>query len=216
LITFFFFFRAKDKVLYAPPKNRNSDKKGLRFLLFCDMIKSNIVCKEAQYVNLKWRYIRKQLIFRLLPYFGVVSVIAAALIWAVGAYGSFPELVFVIIASAIILSCILAHFIFNTFNFLDMIKKQEIKYRTKFNDKNHKTVSKFGLWIICSESWLISPGKFAIHRQEIKSISLGEGYLQYKQGIIYPVRIKTCSGKTLKLKFNNENHAKAVRNWARR
>ena len=167
-------------------------------------------------MNLKWRYIIKQLVFQALPYFGVVSAMAAALIWAVGAYGTFPELIFVIIASVIILSCILAYFIFNVVNFLDMIKKQEIKYRTKFNDKNHKTVSKFALWIICSESWLISPGKFAIHRQEIKSISLGESYLQYKQGIIYPVRIKTCSGKTFKLKFNNENHAKAVRNWARR
>lgn len=170
----------------------------------------------ASRMNLKGRYIIKYLAFRALPFFGIVCAMVAVLIWATATYGTFSELIAVIVISAITIICHLAYYLYNVIGFSNMIKKQEIHYRTVFNNNGAKTVSIFGSWTICSDSWLILPGKFAIHRLEIKSVSIGESYLQYKTGIIYPVRIKTHSGKTFKLKFNNDTYAKAVRNWARR
>ncbi len=167
-------------------------------------------------MNLKRHYILKYLVLRALPFFGVICAMIAALIWCVAMYGTFFELIFVIVVSAVTILCHLVYYLYNVISFSIMIKRQETQYQTVFNDKGAKTISIFGLWAICSDRWLISPGKFAIYRGEIKSVSLGESYLQYKQGIIHPVRIKTCSGKTYQLKFGDKDKAKAVRNWARR
>ena len=167
-------------------------------------------------MNLKSRYILKCLAFRALPFFLPFVAEAVALIWVVALYGSFPELVIAVTLSAIVLPAFCVYYVYNVVNFLRMIKHQETKYKIKFSDKNPKTVAKFSLWVICTDEWLISPGKFAICRQEIKNIARGESYLAYKAGVIYPVKIKTHSGKTIKLKLSDEAHAKAVRNWARR
>ena len=166
-------------------------------------------------MNPKHRYILKFLILRAFPFLGTVCIMAAALIWAVAVYGTFPELIFVSVVSAVTILCHLAYYSYHIISFSSMIKRQEAQYRTVFNDKGAKTVSIFEFWTICSDNWLISPGKFAIHKREIKSVSLGESY-SHRQSILYPVRIKTCSGKTYQLKFSNEIQAKAVRNWGRR
>lgn len=167
-------------------------------------------------MNLKNRYIMKYLVYQALPFFGVVCAMIATLIPITALYGTFPELIVVSVISAITVICHIAYYSYNVISFSRMIKKQEIQYRTVFNDNEAKTVSRFSLWAICAKDWLIVPGKLAIHRREIRSVSLGDSYLQYKNGIIYPMKIKTHSGKTFQLKFTDDARAKAVRKWARR
>jgi hypothetical protein len=97
-----------------------------------------------------------------------------------------------------------------------MIKKQEQKYKTTFNDNNARIFAKHFSWIVLSDNWVFSPGKFAIFQNDIKSASTGEAYSEYKSGVIYPVKIKTFSGKVYKLKLKSQQEARTLRKWSRR
>ena len=158
----------------------------------------------------------KYLVFRALPFLGVVCAMSVALIWATALYNTFPEWITTLVMSAITILCHLAYYAYHSIRFSKMIKKQELQYQTVFDNIGAKTLSLSPFWTVCSDKWLIVPAKFAIFKQEIKSVSLGESYSHPKGGIIYPVKIKTRSGKTFKLKFGDDTRAKALRTWARR
>lgn len=166
-------------------------------------------------MNLKLRYIMKYIFFRLIPEFLIIGAVSAMLIWISMADKSSFALTASIIASAIALSLLLLYHSFNIINFLKMIKRQEKQYNIIFDDKNFKIYAKYSLWIVCSDYWLIRPGKYAIYRKAIESASIGEAHPQ-KGGIIYLLKIKTHWGKAFSIKFKNEKDAKAVKNWARR
>ena len=140
--------------------------------------------------------------------------LSALLIWMSKANDNSFELTISIIISTIALTTLLIYYSLNIINFLNMIKRQEKQYITTFDDKNPKVFSKYSLWIICSDNWLIYPGRLAIYRKEIKSASIGETY-HVKGSTVYPVEIKTLSGKVFNLKIKNEKDARKVRIWAR-
>lgn len=120
-----------------------------------------------------------------------------------------------VVICSIALTYLFVCYLFNIISFLNMIKCQEKQYKISFDDNNSKTLAKYPLWVICSDNWLICPGKYAIHRKDIKSASIGKAQ-PLKGGIIYPVRVQTLSEKVFKLKFRDETAAKALRNWTKR
>lgn len=103
---------------------------------------------------------------------------------------------------------------FNIVRFLVMIKRQERQHGVVFDDKNPIALAKCGLWVVCSDNWLIRPGKIAIFRKEIHSVSIADG-VHSRGGPLYPVRIKTIHKKSFKLNFKNETDARLVKKWAR-
>ena len=166
-------------------------------------------------MNLKHRYIAKYLAFRALPFFGGVCALIVALIWATAWYNTLSELIAVIVISAVVVICNLTYYVYHIINFSHMIKRQERQYRIVFDDRGAKNISILSVWLVCSNQWLIVPGKLAIFRGEIKSVALGESETHGKGGIVYPVRIKTHSGKTFRLNLSDDARAKEVRRWAR-
>ena len=166
-------------------------------------------------MNLKNRYVAKYLAFRALPFFGTICIMIVALIWVTALYNTVSELIFVIVISAVTVICHLTYYAYHIISFSGMIKRQEHQYRTVFDDRGAKNISIFSIWLICSDHWLIVPGKLAIFRGEIKSVSMGEAENHGRRGTAYPVRIKTRSGRAFKLLLGDQEHARAVRKWAR-
>lgn len=158
----------------------------------------------------------RYLLFKFTPLFLLVVIMSGLLIWMTKSNDKPSELTASFVISVSSLAILIAYYSINIFTFLYMIKKQEKNYKIKFDDKNAVILEKHSSWIVCSDNWLFSPGRFAIYRKEIKSASVGEAYHANKTGVIYPIKIKTLSGKVLNLKFKNEKEMKAVRKWARR
>ena len=160
-------------------------------------------------------YVVKYIAFSFMPVFFLAIAMSAFLIFAAKTNNSSVELILSIVIAVSTLTALILYFTINITRFLRMIQKQEKHYKTKFDDNNARIFSKHYECIVLSDNWVFSPGKFAIYQNDIKSASMGEAYIDHKC-VVYPVIIKTFSGKAYKLKLTDEQDARAIRKWARR
>ncbi|MBE6671532.1 MAG: hypothetical protein E7593_04945 [Ruminococcaceae bacterium] len=167
-------------------------------------------------MRLVYRYIMKYVAFTVVPMLLFVGATAYAFIFAGSINNSLVELTFSIVISSVVFVCFLLYYGYNILRFLSMIKRQNKKYKVSFDDKNATNIgSIFSTRVICSDNWLICPGKIAIYYKELKSASMGECYYS-RGGAVYPVKIKILSGKTYNIKFKSEADARFLRKWARK
>ena len=164
----------------------------------------------------KKKYVKKYLLFRSLPYMIFFSCMAAVLILMASTNNNKYEFITAIVISTVVIITFFAVAFTNIYRFVSMIKRQEKNHGVVFSDKNSIELSKFSLWLILSDAWLIRPGIFAIYIGEIKSAAIGESYHEHRSGVIYPTKIKTKSGKVFRLKIKSEKNARLIRKWARR
>ena len=167
-------------------------------------------------MNQKRKYIKKYICFRFIPLFVTVGILSFLVVWMTKTNNDQTELVLSIAIASIVLELVLGYYLINIVKFSNMIALQEKKYKIKFEPNTPIVLAKHSSWIICSDNWLFSPGKFAIYIKEIKAVSFGEVYHEYKTGVIYPIKIKTISLNTIKVKFKSIEDAKYVKKWARK
>ena len=167
-------------------------------------------------MNKKIIYVIKYLSFSFVPIFLLAVAMSALLILGAKTNNNSFELILALVISITVITALFLYFSINIILFVNMIKKQEKQYKTTFDDSNAKIFAKHFSWIVLSDNWVFSPGKFAIYKNDIKFASMGEAYSEYKSGVIYPVKLKTFSGKVYKLKLKNEQEARTLRKWARR
>ena len=160
-------------------------------------------------------YVVKYIAFSFMPVFFLAIAMSAFLIFAAKTNNNSFELILSIVITVSTLTALILYFTINIIRFLRMIQKQENCYKTKFDDNNAKIFSRYYSWIVLSDNWVFSPGKFAIYQNDIKSASIWEAYSDHKC-IVYPVKLKTFSGKVYKLKLTSEQDARTIRKWARR
>ena len=168
-------------------------------------------------MKLQHKYSLKYLLYHALPLLLFICAVSSLFFFGAHVNNSNLELIISVLISSIAFAIFFTYYLFNIISFLHMIKKQEKIYNVSFDVTNSRQLGgKFSLWVICSEKWLISPGKYAIYRGDIVNGSIGESYYEYRTGPIYPVRIKTKSGRTYKVKLRNDENAKFLRKWARK
>ncbi len=170
--------------------------------------------KGGDNVSKKSIYVTKYIAFSFMPVFFLAVAMSAFLIFGAKINNSSVELILSIVITVSTLTALILYFTINIIRFLRMIQKQEKHYKTKFNDNNARIFSRHYEWIVLSDKWVFSPGKFAIYQNDIKSASIGETYIDHKC-VVYPVRIKTFSSKVYIIKLTDEQDARAIRNWAR-
>ena len=165
-------------------------------------------------MNFKYQCVMKYIAFRFVPAFLIVGTLSAMPVYMLTAEtgSKSSELTIAIALFAFAMAVLVAYYGINIFNFLSMIKQQEKQYNILFDHEKSEAFTKYSLGIFCSRNWFIRPGKIAIYRKAIQSASIIEE--RPKGGILYSLRIKTHSGKSLIMKFRNKNHAKALRKWA--
>ena len=161
-------------------------------------------------------YVIKYLTFSFAPVFLLAVAMSTLLIVGAKSNNNTFEIILALVISVATITALILYFSINIILFLSMIKKQEQKYKTTFNDNNARIFAKHFSWIVLSDNWVFSPGKFAIFQNDIKSASMGEAYSEYKSGVIYPVKIKTFSGKVYKLKLKSQQEARTLKKWSRR
>ena len=167
--------------------------------------------------KLKNKYTLIYVAFQALPVFLIIAVIGSALLFMADRGGTKLDLTLSIVTLAVSIFAFFAYYGYRIIKFLNSVNSQERKYGVYLDDSNAKALgNKFSVWLLCAEKWLIYPGRFAIHRSDIKSASVGEQYLEGRKLIITPVRIKTHSGKTYIIKLRREDDARYLRKWAKK
>ena len=167
--------------------------------------------------KLKNKYTLIYVAFQALPVFLIIIAIGSAIIFMADRGGTKLDLTLSVVAVTVSLFAFFIYYGYRIIKFLKSVNSQERKYGVYLDDSNAKTLgNKFSVWLLCAEKWLIYPGRFAIHRSDIKSASVGEQYLEGRKLIITPVRIKTHSGKTYIIKLRREDDARYLRKWAKK
>ena len=162
---------------------------------------------------LKWRYVLQYICFRVLPILLLMVCLSGLLICASATNGNRAESTAIGVVCVSAVAAVILYWFGNIVHFLCMIERQRKQYQTDFSNINAITVARWSRWVICSENWLIQPGKIALYRAHIQTASITE--TAEKGGIRYRVNLKTKTGKRYTLKFSNETIARTIRVWAR-
>lgn len=105
-----------------------------------------------------------------------------------------------------------SYYVWNTMRFSHMIDEQRKHYDIDLTCQNPMTISRLSAWIICSDYWLIQPGKIALYKKHICKVSIIES--SEKGGIFYHVMLKTMTGNQYKLTCRHKDTVKKIRAWA--
>lgn len=163
----------------------------------------------------KYRYALKYTIFRFVPCLILVSAASAVITFLSTTNDSAAEFQLALILSCLAVGITLSYHLFQIGRFLYTIHRQETQHGIVFNDAHPKTLAKFYPWVVCTNDWLILPGRWALSRWEIRTASMAPAEPD-RGGPLFPVTIRTHSGKAYKIKLRRESDARYIRNWAKR